>query len=100
MLYSTCPVKVNIKTNIMQCVAAQAALACVRMVRRQHATIELQRFFTHRKRIRVPSKDSVRKTKVVHGRACTPNHKSPITPQSINNIITYVRMVRRQLAKK
>jgi hypothetical protein len=93
-------VRVNIKTNIMQRIAPKAALTYVRMVRRQHATIELQRFFTHRKRIRVPSKCSVRKTKVVHGRACTPNHKSPILSQSTNNIITNVRMVRRQLAKK
>jgi hypothetical protein len=57
--------------HIIQRIAPKAALTYVRMVRRQHATIELQRFFTHRKRIRVPSKRRVRRNNVDHGRACT-----------------------------
>jgi hypothetical protein len=56
----------------MQRIAPKAALTYVRMVRMPHATMQLQRFFAHRKRIRVPSKRRVRRNKVDHGRACTP----------------------------
>jgi hypothetical protein len=55
----------------MQPIPPRAALTYVRMVRRQHATLELQHLLAHRKRIRVPSKVSVRRSKVAHGRACT-----------------------------
>jgi hypothetical protein len=55
----------------MQPIPPSPALTYGRMVRRQHATKELKHLLTHRKRIRVPSKRSVRLSKVVHGRACT-----------------------------
>jgi hypothetical protein len=55
----------------MQRIPPRAALTYVRMVRRQHATPELQHLLTHRKSIRVPSKLKVRRSKVAHGRACT-----------------------------
>jgi hypothetical protein len=50
---------------------SHAALTYLRMVRRQHATLELKHPLAHRKRIRVPSKRRERQSKVVHGRACT-----------------------------
>ena len=42
-----------------------------RMIRRQHAKIELQHPLSHRKRICVPSEIGVRQSKIVHGHACT-----------------------------
>ncbi len=45
-------------------------LTYVRMVRRQHATSELQHTFLHRKRIRVPSQRRVRLGEIAHGHAC------------------------------
>jgi hypothetical protein len=82
------------------------ALTYVRMVRRQHATIVIQRFFTHCKRIRVSSKVRVRQSKVGHGCTCTSNHKSLVHLQStiiaqrrsLKTALTYLRMVRRQHA--
>ena len=53
----------------MQRIPPSAALTYGGMVRRQHATLELQQLLAHRKRIRVPSKRSVRLSKVAHGRA-------------------------------
>jgi hypothetical protein len=41
------------------------------MVCRQHVTPDLKHLLTHRKRIRVPSKRRVRRSKVAHGHACT-----------------------------
>jgi hypothetical protein len=41
------------------------------MVRRQHATLELQHLLKQSNRIRMPSKRLVRPSKVVHGHACT-----------------------------
>jgi hypothetical protein len=58
-------------SNPMQPIPQSAALTYVRMIRRQHATPELQHLLTHRKRIRVPSKRTVSPSKVVHGQACT-----------------------------
>jgi hypothetical protein len=55
----------------MQPIPQSAALTYGRMVRRQHATNELQHLLTHRKRTRVPSKRSERQSKIVHGHACT-----------------------------
>jgi hypothetical protein len=57
----------------MQRIPPHAALTYGRMVRRQHATPELQQLLKQTKRIRVPSKRRVRPSKVVHGRACTSN---------------------------
>jgi hypothetical protein len=76
------------------------------MVRRQHATLELKHPFLHRKRIRVPSKLRVRRSKVAHGRACTSSQTKPLPSQSPHRMqpipplaaLTYVRMVRRQHA--
>jgi hypothetical protein len=55
----------------MQPIHSNAALTYLRMIRRQHATLELKHPLTHRKRIREPSKIIVRQSKVVHGLACT-----------------------------
>jgi hypothetical protein len=90
----------------MQCIAPKAALTYNKVVCMQHATLELQSFFAHRKRIRVPSKRRVRRSKGVHGRACTSSQKTTIhskTAPSEQRIaskaaLTYARMVRRQLA--
>ena len=91
----------------MQRIPPRAALTYVRMVRRQHATPELQRLLAHRERIRMPSKRRVRRSKVVHGRACTSKSmKNPIPSQSSHRMqrippraaLTYQRMVRRQHA--
>jgi hypothetical protein len=90
----------------MQPIPPQAALTYVRMVRRQHATLELKHPIKHCKRIRVPSKRRVRHSKVVRGRACTSSQTKPIPSQSSHRIqrippqaaLTYVRMVRRQHA--
>jgi hypothetical protein len=38
------------------------------MVRRQHTLMKFQHLFFHRKRIRVPSEQRVRQSKVAHGR--------------------------------
>jgi hypothetical protein len=48
-------------------------LTYFRMVCRQHATLELQRLFKHRKRISVSSNACVNLSKVAHGHACTSN---------------------------
>jgi hypothetical protein len=92
----------------MQRIPPRAALTYARMVRRQHATPELQHLLTHRKRIRVPSKRRVRLSKVVHGRACASKSitKKPIPSELQHRMqrippraaLTYVRMVRRQNA--
>jgi len=55
----------------MQPIPPSAALTYVRMVRRQHATKELQHLLKQSKSICVPSKRRVRHSKVAHGRACT-----------------------------
>jgi hypothetical protein len=60
-------------SHMMERIPPYAALTYVRMVRRQHATQELQHPLKHRKRICVPSKRVVRRGKVVHGRACLSN---------------------------
>jgi hypothetical protein len=60
------------------------ALTYVRMVRRQHATPKLQHLLAYRKRIRVPSKFYVRRSKVTHGHACTSkSNKIKFKPLSI-----------------
>jgi DNA-binding transcriptional regulator/RsmH inhibitor MraZ len=90
----------------MQPVPPLAALTYVRMVRRQHATLELKHPLHHRKRIRVPSKRIVRLSKVAHGLACTSSQTKPLPSQSTHRMqpipplaaLTYVRMVRRQHA--
>ena len=51
-------------------------LTYVRMVLRQHATPELQHPFLHRKRIRIPSKGYVRRSKIAHGHNCTSYSKA------------------------
>ena len=80
-------------------------LTYVRMVLRQHATIQLQHTFLHRKRIRVPSQRRVRRSKIAHGRACTSSDKPYRHNQQDKHArsaphmpLTYVRMVRRQHA--
>jgi hypothetical protein len=50
----------KIDTRRMKRIPPRAALTYVRMVRRQHATPELQHPLAHSKRIRVPSKRGVR----------------------------------------
>jgi hypothetical protein len=90
----------------MQPIPPLAALTYVRMVRRQHATLEFKHPLLHRKRIRVPSKRRVRRCKVAHGRACTSYQTKPIPSQSSHRMqpipplaaLTYVRIVRRQHA--
>jgi hypothetical protein len=70
-------IKSNKQINTLSIVTPHAthlfphALTYLRMVRRQHATPELQHLLIHCNRIRVPSKVSVRRSKVAHGRACT-----------------------------
>jgi hypothetical protein len=74
MLYNVKPeTNSSQSTHRMQPIPPLAALTYGRMVRREHATPELKRPFLHRKRIRVPSKVSVRLSKVVHGLTCTSN---------------------------
>jgi hypothetical protein len=60
-------------SHIMERIPPYAALTYLRMVRREHATLELKQPFHHRKRIRVPSNRIVHRGKVVHGRACLSN---------------------------
>jgi hypothetical protein len=54
----------------MQRMSPRMLLTYVRMVPRQHATPELQHFFLHRKRFRIPSKVDVRQSKIGHSLAC------------------------------
>jgi hypothetical protein len=80
-------------------------LTYVRMLRRQHATMELQHTFLHRKRICMSSKIRVRPSKIAHGRACKSSEKTAASQstkeaQSQHIPLTYVRMVRRQHATK
>jgi hypothetical protein len=66
-----------------------AALTYARMVRGQHTLPELQHMFLHRKRIRVLSKPSERRSKNAHGRACTSklnqNNQSPLNRHTACN---------------
>jgi hypothetical protein len=107
MLYNAMPEnKASLYRPRMQPIPPLAALTYLRMVRRQHATLELKHPLTHRKRIRVSSKVSVRRSKVAHGRACTSSQIKPILSKSPHRMqpipplaaLTYVRMVRRQHA--
>jgi hypothetical protein len=72
------------------------------MVLGQHASSKLQNLLPQHKRIRMPSKSTVRVGKIVHSPACNPKHAS----QSLraNHVIivnlTYVGMVLGKIASK
>jgi len=80
-------------------------LTYVGMVLRQHATPVRQHAFIQPNRIRIPSKFTVRRSKIAYGVGCTSRHMQKHIPsqhtkrmQRINSHrpFTYVRMVLRQ----
>jgi hypothetical protein len=63
-------------TKCMQRITPQISLTYARMVLRQHSKIKLRCPFKHHKRIRVPSKSTVRLSNIVHDHTCTSYSKT------------------------
>jgi hypothetical protein len=71
-------------TEHMQRITPHMPITYVRMVFRQQATSELQHAFLQRNRFGMPSKFTVRQSKIAYGRTCTAFSKntSPHNQQS------------------
>jgi len=69
-------------TKHMKRITPHMPLTYFRIVLRQHATMELQCPYPHRKRIHIPSEFTVRRSNIPHGEACTMNKNHIPSPQS------------------